>query len=113
MFCRSGGLCRPHLAFAIAFALSRNVVSEHGAEHEILFGREFVERFVDKCLHRVQAKPVAEVKVYLIIRNRLTHNMNISEIAYEVGFNDPKYFTRCFTKHFGTTPSSMMENGTD
>ena len=28
-------------------------------------------------------------------------------------FNDPKYFTRCFTKHFGTTPSSMMENGTD
>ena len=37
----------------------------------------------------------------LIIRNRLTHNMNISEIAYEVGFNDPKYFTRCFTKHFG------------
>jgi hypothetical protein len=49
----------------------------------------------------------------LIIRNRLTHNMNISEIAYEVGFNDPKYFTRCFTKHFGTTPSSMMENGTD
>ncbi len=25
----------------------------------------------------------------LIIRNRLTHNMNISEIAYEVGFNDP------------------------
>lgn len=30
----------------------------------------------------------------LIIRNRLTHNMNISEIAYEVGFNDPKYFTR-------------------
>lgn len=49
----------------------------------------------------------------LILRNRLTHAMNISEIAYEVGFNDPKYFTRCFTKHFGTTPSAMMETGTD
>lgn len=49
----------------------------------------------------------------LILRNRLTHNMNISEIAYEVGFNDPKYFTRCFTKHFETTPSAMMEKGTD
>ena len=45
----------------------------------------------------------------LIQRNRVTHNMNISEIAYEVGFNDPKYFTRCFTKHFGVTPSTLME----
>ncbi|MCQ2249649.1 MAG: response regulator [Bacteroidales bacterium] len=44
----------------------------------------------------------------LIIKNRITHNMNISEIAYEVGFNDPKYFTRCFTKEFNATPSSMM-----
>ncbi|NDV77571.1 two-component regulator propeller domain-containing protein [Dysgonomonas sp. 511] len=34
-------------------------------------------------------------------------NMNISEIAYEVGFNDPKYFTRCFTKHFGVPPSNL------
>lgn len=31
---------------------------------------------------------------------------NISDIAYAVGFNDPKYFTRCFTKHFGVNPSS-------
>ncbi len=45
----------------------------------------------------------------LIIKNRITHNMNISEIAYDVGFNDPKYFTRCFTKQYGVTPSSMLE----
>lgn len=37
---------------------------------------------------------------------------NISEIAYEVGFNDPKYFTRCFTKEFGETPSSMLSGKT-
>ena len=34
-------------------------------------------------------------------------DMNISEIAYEVGFNDPKYFTRCFSKEFGLSPSSF------
>lgn len=44
----------------------------------------------------------------LLLRNRESRTMNISEIAYEVGFNDPKYFTRCFTKHFNVTPSSMM-----
>ena len=35
-------------------------------------------------------------------------DMNVSEIAYEVGFNDPKYFTRCFSKEFGVSPSAMM-----
>lgn len=32
---------------------------------------------------------------------------NITEIAYRVGFNDPKYFTRCFSKKFGVSPSSF------
>ncbi len=31
-------------------------------------------------------------------------NRNITEIAYSVGFNDPKYFTRCFTKLYGANP---------
>lgn len=44
----------------------------------------------------------------LILKNRETKNMNIAEVAYEVGFNDPKYFTRCFTRHFNVTPSAMM-----
>lgn len=35
-----------------------------------------------------------------------TGNRNITEIAYAVGFNDPKYFTRCFTKMYGINPSS-------
>ena len=36
-----------------------------------------------------------------------TGGMNVSEVAYEVGFNDPKYFTRCFTKEFGIAPSAV------
>lgn len=45
----------------------------------------------------------------LIERNKITRNLNISEIAYEVGFNDPKYFSRCFTKRFNIPPSSLLE----
>lgn len=44
----------------------------------------------------------------LIIDNRTTKNMNISEIAFEVGFNDSKYFTRCFTKQYGLSPTALM-----
>lgn len=42
-----------------------------------------------------------------MISNGTNTDMNISEIAYEVGFNDPKYFTRCFTKEFNATPSDL------
>ncbi|MBO4827177.1 MAG: helix-turn-helix domain-containing protein [Prevotella sp.] len=31
---------------------------------------------------------------------------NIAEVAFSVGFNDPKYFTRCFTKQYGVSPKS-------
>jgi AraC-like DNA-binding protein len=37
-------------------------------------------------------------------------NKNISEVAYEIGFNDPKYFSRIFRKYFGTTPSEDINN---
>ena len=33
--------------------------------------------------------------------------LTVAEVAYETGFNDPKYFTRCFAKEFGVTPSSL------
>lgn len=36
---------------------------------------------------------------------------NITEIAYKVGFNDPKYFTRCFTRHFGVPPTGYKGQG--
>jgi len=38
----------------------------------------------------------------------LQGNLNISEIAFEVGFNDPKYFSRCFRKHFGMSPTEYI-----
>ena len=32
--------------------------------------------------------------------------LSISEIAYKVGFNDALYFSKCFKKQFGTSPSN-------
>ena len=34
---------------------------------------------------------------------------NISEIAYQVGFNDPAYFTRAFKKQYGKSPKSFIQ----
>jgi len=35
---------------------------------------------------------------------------NISEIAFDVGFNDPKYFSRIFRKVYGVTPSEFVKD---
>lgn len=33
---------------------------------------------------------------------------SISETAFEIGFNSPSYFSKCFQKKFGTLPSSYI-----
>ncbi len=33
---------------------------------------------------------------------------SIAEIAYQVGFSDPKYFSKCFKKYFGKSPSEFI-----
>ncbi len=43
-----------------------------------------------------------------ILKKNRNNNVIVSEIAYRVGFNDPKYFTRCFVKQYNMTPSSII-----
>ena len=38
-----------------------------------------------------------------------TTELNISEIAYDLGFSDPNYFSRTFQQVYGKTPSSIRK----
>ncbi|MBE9488896.1 MAG: response regulator, partial [Bacteroidetes bacterium] len=38
-----------------------------------------------------------------------TTNKTISEVAYDVGFNDPSYFSRAFKEEFGHAPSAISK----
>ena len=78
--------------FCDALGMSRTVASKHlNAEAGLPVG-QFIRNY-----RLNMAKEMLSSK---------SGNRNITEIAYAVGFNDPKYFTRCFTKMFGTNPSS-------
>lgn len=35
--------------------------------------------------------------------------MNISQISYKLGFSNPKYFSKCFRKKFGKTPTEYVK----
>ena len=39
----------------------------------------------------------------------LNSNLTISEVAYEVGFTDPNYFSRTFQQEFGKSPSDFRK----
>jgi transcriptional regulator GlxA family with amidase domain len=36
----------------------------------------------------------------------------IAEISFLVGFNEPSYFTKCFQKQYGKTPSEFVSTNT-
>ena len=36
--------------------------------------------------------------------------LRVSDLAYKVGFKDPKYFATCFKRDFGVQPSEYIEN---
>ncbi len=36
-------------------------------------------------------------------------DLRVSDLAYKVGFKDPKYFSTCFKKEFGMQPSEFLE----
>jgi len=40
----------------------------------------------------------------------LTGKYKVSEVGYEVGFTNPAYFTKCFTKYYGYTPKEVSKN---
>jgi len=39
-----------------------------------------------------------------------TTDKTVSEVAYEVGFNDPSWFSRVFKEEFGYSPSAVTKN---
>ncbi len=60
-----------------------------------LAGNEFI-----RSIRLQQAKILLETSAF-----------NISEIAYQVGFNDPAYFARAFKKQYGKTPTNFIQDG--
>lgn len=55
----------------------------------------------NEFIHEVRMKRAAQ----LLEQNK----MNVSQTSYKVGFNNPKYFSKCFQKKYGETPSQYAD----
>jgi ligand-binding sensor domain-containing protein/AraC-like DNA-binding protein len=81
--------------FAEAIGMSRSLVSKRLNEETGQSTGQFIRNYRLSIAKKLLLENVA--------------NRNITEIAYKVGFNDPKYFTRCFTRQYGNSPSTYTE----
>lgn len=84
-------------SFATAMNISKTLLNQ---KLQSLVGQSIAKFVSNYRLKKAQA---------LIQVNKNSKNMNVSEIAYEVGFNDPKYFSRCYLKKYGVLPSTSLE----
>ena len=69
-------------------------------------------QFYRKIKALTNHSPVELLRKLRLKRSRellLTTEKTISEVAYEVGFTSPAYFTRCYREAFGETPTEMRE----
>lgn len=67
------------------------------------FKRVFKKEFNVTPLNYITTKRIKKAENLLKITE-----VSISEIAYEVGYSDPQYFTRIFKKNIGTTPTKYQ-----
>lgn len=59
---------------------------------------------------KISTSDLIHQRVLLEAKRLLTHGeLSIQEIAFQLGYNDPSYFTRLFRKKVGVTPSDFMK----
>ncbi|HRW74308.1 MAG: response regulator [Lewinellaceae bacterium] len=91
-------------------------VARHMAESDETLGLVQQELGLSQMQLYRKLKAIADITPTLFVRQvrleqarelLLTTDLQIAEIAYQVGFNDPAYFSRAFSDHFGQPPSGI------
>ncbi|MCD8508860.1 MAG: AraC family transcriptional regulator [Bacillus sp. (in: Bacteria)] len=80
--------------------ISLDEVAEHVGLSSYYFSKLFKERFQLTFIDYLTNVRIAKAKDYLLDRN-----VPLKEIALNIGYKDPNYFSRVFKKETGLNPS--------
>ena len=60
-------------------------------------------------LDKTPAAFILEIRMKRAMQLMETHDLRVNEIAYRVGFTDPKYFAKVFKKRVGVSPTQYSQ----
>jgi len=72
--------------------------------------RSTLHRKVNKLTGLTPRELISSYRMKLALQMLSDKSYNISEVAYKLGFNDPKYFSRCFKNQSGLNPREYRES---
>ena len=88
-------------------AVEKHIESEFGVaelSNEVGMSRSQLHRKLRALTDRSPLEFIRTIKLKRAAALLEHHAGNISEVAYQVGFNNPAYFAECFRKLFGVSP---------
>ena len=71
-------------------------------------------QFFRKLKAVIDTTPVEYLKLFRLRKAKEmleTGKWSVSDVAYDVGFNDPKYFSICFKEQYGQAPNVFIKRG--
>ncbi|HET7734274.1 MAG TPA: AraC family transcriptional regulator [Paludibacter sp.] len=69
-----------------------------------------LHRKVSQLTGLTPCKLIQSFRIEIALQMLLDNSLNISEVAYRTGFNDPRYFSRCFKNELGLSPKEYRES---
>jgi len=78
--------------------------------NEVSMSRRSLERKLAALTGETPSEVIKRIRLTRASKLLIKKSGNISEIALEVGFSNPAYFSKCFREQFGLTPSEYENN---
>jgi DNA-binding response OmpR family regulator len=82
---------------------------ENLASH-LAMNRSNLYRKIKALTGQTATEFIRTVRLKMAIKHMESGEMNVSEIAFKVGFSSPGYFAKCFKIQFGRTPSEYLSD---
>jgi len=76
---------------------------------QLMLSRTIFYRKLKSIIGLTPVDFIREIRIKRAVQLIDSDEYNFSQVAYMTGFNDPKYFSKCFKKVIGITPSEYKE----
>ncbi len=83
-------------------------LSVNTLSRQVGLSRPQLYRRIKSITGRSPKKFIRDLKLNTALNLIRDNKLNVSQVAYEVGYDDPSYFSKCFTQKFGISPSKVI-----